>query len=224
MLNLSSSPVIETEDGSKILIISDNNVNAELLEYVQNYWKGIKTQLISETSDKIKDRVKNKSLTKYSVTREYKKIIEIILHQTDYDYIPNTKIPFTINNINLEAKFGRVIRKDEADLLINFGEVYGSALTALKKREFNIFSLTPKMTTLDLTKQLFSHLGYTTWLNPSFSNRETIQTIQGLYVVKNLVGKNQDKMFIYVKPLNQNTLDYLKQENIKIISAISKGE
>jgi hypothetical protein len=224
MLNLSSSPVIETEDGSKILIISDNNVNAELLEYVQNYWKGIKTQLISETSDKIKDRVKNKNLTKYSVTREYKKIIEIILHQTDYDYIPNTKIPFTINNINLEAKFGRVIRKDEADLLINFGEVYGSALSALKKREFNIFSLTPKMTTLDLTKQLFSHLGYTTWLNPSFSTRETIQTIQGLYVVKNLVGKNQDKIFIFVKPLNQNTIDYLKQENIKIISAISKGE
>ncbi len=38
VLDLSYSPVIENDDGSKVLIISGNNVNAELLEYVQTYW------------------------------------------------------------------------------------------------------------------------------------------------------------------------------------------
>ncbi len=223
VLDLSYSPVIETDDGSKILIISGKNVNAEMLEYVQAYWKGIKTQLISETTNKIKDRIKNfkknKKLQKHSVTTEYKKTIEILLHQTDYDYIPDTKIPFTISNINLEASFGRVIRREEADLLINFGNVYGSALNALEKREFKIFSLTQEMTTLELARQLFSHLGYETWENPSFPNQETIQTITGLYAVK-----NQNKFFIFLKPLEQNALDYLKKENIKLISAIKKNK
>ncbi|MCP4669710.1 MAG: hypothetical protein GY857_00260 [Desulfobacula sp.] len=223
VLDLSYSPVIETKDGSKILIISGKNVNAEMLEYVQAYWKGIKTQLISETTKKIKDKIKNpnqnKNLQKHSVTKEYGKSIEILLNQTDYDYISDTKITFTISNINLEASFGRVIRPDDADLLINFGNVYGSALNALEKREFKIFSLTPEMTTMELARQLFSHLGYETWENPSFSFKETIQTITGLYAVK-----NQDKLFIYLKPLDKNAMDYLKKENIKPISTMNKSQ
>jgi len=219
VLDLSSSPVIENDDGSKILIISGNNVNAELLEYVQNYWKGIQTQLISETLDKIKTVGKNKKLKKYSIAREYKKNIEQLLSQTDYEYIPDTKIPFTINNINLEAKFGRVIRQDTTDLLINFGSVYGAALKALEKREFKILSLTSKMDDLEIAQQLFSSLGYTTWENPSFSNKGIIQTIHGLYA-----AKNSDKIFVSIKPLSMNSKNYLETENIKILTTKNRSQ
>ena len=212
VLDLSSSPVIESDDGSKILIISGDNVNAELLEYVQTYWKGIKTQLISETLDKIKSMGKDKNLKQYSITREYKKNIEQLLSQTDYDYIPDVKIPFTINNINLEARFGRVIRQDAVDLLINFGNVYGAALNALEKREFTILSLAPKMATLEIAQQLFSSLGYTTWENPSFSDQGRVQTINGLLAVK-----NHDKIFISIEPLGMDSKKYLEKENIKIL-------
>jgi len=211
ILDLSSTPMIETNDGSKILIVSGNNVNDELLEYVRIYWKDLKTQLISETIDKIKD--KSKPIPKKNNTKDYKKIIETLLSQTNYDYIPNVKIPFTINNINLEASFGRVIREDTTDLLINFGNVYGSALAVLEKREFEIISITSKLTTLKLIKKLFSHLGYATWENPSFSTDETIESINGLYAVK-----EQDKLFVPLKPLSNTALGYLKKENIKILS------
>jgi len=218
VLDLSYSPVIENDDGSKVLIISGNNVNAELLEYVQTYWKGIKTQLISETLDKIKSMGKNKNLKKYSIAREYKKDIEQLLSQTDYDYIPDAKIPFTINNINLEAKFGRVIRQEAADLLINFGDVYGAALKALEKREFTILSMTPKMAYLEIAQQLFSSLGYTTWKNPSFSDQGRVQTINGLYAVK-----NHDKIFISIEPLSIDSQKYLEKENIKILTTKNRS-
>ncbi len=219
VLDLSYSPVIENDDGSKVLIISGNNVNAELLEYVQTYWKGIKTQLISETLDKIKSMGKNKNLKKYSIAREYKKNIEQLLSQTDYDYIPDAKIPFTINNINLEARFGRVIRQDAADLLINFGNVYGAALKALEKREFTILSLAPKMATLEIAQQLFSSLGYTTWENPSFSDQGRVQTINGLYAVK-----NRDKIFVSIEPLSIDSQKYLEKENIKILTTKNRSQ
>jgi len=219
VLDLSSSPVIESDDGSKILIISGDNVNAELLEYVQTYWKGIKTQLISETLDKIKSMGKDKNLKQYSITREYKKNIEQLLSQTDYDYIPDVRIPFTINNINLEARFGRIIRQDTADLLINFGNVYGAALKALEKREFTILSLAPKMATLEIAQQLFSSLGYTTWENPSFSDQGIVQTINGLLAVK-----NNDKIFISIEPLSMDSKKYLEKENIKILTTKNSSQ
>ncbi|RLC25216.1 MAG: hypothetical protein DRH93_02510 [Deltaproteobacteria bacterium] len=211
ILDLSSTPMIETDDGSKILIVSGNNVNDELLEYAKTYWKDLKTQLISETIDKTKDN--SKPIPKKNIAKEYKKIIETLLSQTNYDYIPNVKIPFMVNNINLEASFGRVIRKDTTDLLINFGNVYGTALKVLEKKEFEIISITPKLSILKLTQKLFSHLGYSTWENPSFSTDETIENINGLYAVK-----EQDKLFIPLKPLSDTAIDYLKKENIKILS------
>jgi len=171
----------------------------------------LKTQLISETIDKTKDN--SKPIPKKNIAKEYKKIIETLLSQTNYDYIPNVKIPFMVNNINLEASFGRVIRKDTTDLLINFGNVYGTALKVLEKKEFEIISITPKLSILKLTQKLFSHLGYSTWENPSFSTDETIENINGLYAVK-----EQDKLFIPLKPLSDTAIDYLKKENIKILS------
>lgn len=211
VLDLSLTPIIETDDGSKILIVSGENVNDELLEYVETYWKDLKTQLISETIDKLKKD--SETNPKKNITTEYKKIIETLLSQTGYEYIPNARIPFMLNNIKLEASFGRVLRKDTTDLLINFGNVYGTALEALEKREFEIISITPKLTTIELSKKLFSHLGYSTRINPSFFTGEAVESINGLYA-----AKEKDKVFIPFKPLSDTAIDYLKKEKIKIVT------
>ncbi|NOX33648.1 MAG: hypothetical protein GXP56_07905 [Deltaproteobacteria bacterium] len=217
VLDLSSSPVIESRDGSRILIISGENVNDELLKSVQAYWKDLKIQLMSETIDKLKSLIKKKPVKKRNRTLEYKKIVEILLSQTDYDYIPDARIPFMLNNINLEASFGRVIREDTTDLLINFGNVYGSALEVLGKKEFEIISITPRLTSLELARKLFSHLGYTIWENPSFFTGEAVESINGLYALK-----KRDKFFLPVKPLSTNALNYLEKEGIRILSIKSK--
>lgn len=211
VLDLSSTPIIETRDGSKILIISDDDTNDDLLKYVKSYWKNLKTQLALDAIDKMKN---SKDLNSpKNITMTHKKIIKTLLAQTEYDYIPDAKIPFMLNHIHLEASFGRVIRRDMTDLLLNFGAVYGAALEVLKKQEFEIISITPQLTVLALTQTLFTHLGYTTWANPSFPDNGTIKHIDGLYAVK-----KQDKLFIPVKPLNTNAIDYLKKEEIKILS------
>jgi len=219
VIDLSSTPVIDTKDGSKILILSGDNVNDALLKNIQAYWEGIKTQLISDILDKLRNDDENKSLKKSNGIPEYKKIIKTLLWQTNYDYIPDDKIPFMLDNVLLEASFGRVIRKDKIDLLINFGIVYGSALEILEKQKFEIFSISPELTPLEMVEKLFSHLGYATWKNPSFSDEKTIKSINGLYA-----AKGQDKLFIPVKPLSINVLDYLKKEGIKILSMENKTQ
>jgi len=140
-------------------------------------------------------------------------VVEKLLYQADYDYVPDARIPFRVNNIDLEASFGRVIREETTDLLINFGNVYGSALEILEKREFKIISITSKLSLLELINKLFSNLEYTTWENPSFSTGETIESVSGLYA-----SRGKDKFFIPTESLSQNAIAYLEKENIKILS------
>jgi hypothetical protein len=218
VLDLSSTPIINTKDGSKILIISDDNVSDGLLKSIQAHWKGLKIQSISETIARLKNAHKNKSPGKINGITEYKKIIETLLWQTNHTYIPDAKISFMLNSILLKASFGRVIRKDKKDLLINFGIVYGSALKVLEKQKFEIISISPKLTLIEMTHKLFSHLEYATWENPAYSEGKTIKTIHGLYA-----AKGQDKLFIPDKPLNTDAIDYLKKEGIKVLSTKNKA-
>jgi len=191
----------------------------ELLKIIQAHWKGMKIQLLSEIIDKSRNADGKKILEKNNGIIEYKKIIEIILLQTKYTYIPNSKLQFMFNSIPLEANFGRVIRKDTKDLLINFGLVYGSGLEILKRQEFKIISISPELTIPELAEKLFSNLGYATWKNPSFYSEKAIENINGLYA-----AKGPDKLFIPFKPLNLNAFAYLKQEGVKILSMKNKTQ
>ncbi len=210
-LDLSTTPVIEAKDGSKILILSGNTINRDLLEHIQAHWKNLRTQALSESLSKLKQSQSIKS--KKNRVLELQKMITDLLRQANQEYHPNVKIPFTFNNIRLEARFGKIVRKETTDLLINFGNVYGSALDVLKKREFKIISITPKLSPLEVIDLLLSHLDYTTWANPSFFTGNAVESIKGIYAVK-----KQKKLFIPIAPLSTNAVDYLKKENIKIIS------
>ncbi len=215
MIDLSVTPVIETKDGSRILILSGDTLNDQLIKSVQSHWRNLKTQMISEALEQFKkDKLKatNRSKPKKNIISEFKQQIETLLSQTDYTYIPNAKIPFMLNKISLEATFGRIIRRDSTDLLINYGNVYGAALNVLKKREFEVISISPKLTRLALANLIFSHLGYTTWENPSFYTGESVEKIFGLYA-----AMPHDKIFVSFSQLNETALAYLKKENIKII-------
>ena len=210
-IDLSNTPVIETTSGEKIIITSGDTLSGELLENVKSYWKNLKTQLLFDALEQVKGD--EKGTVTGNNTVKNKKMIHSLLSQAGFDYTSDAKIPFTLQHISLEASFGRVIRKDSTDLLINFGNVYGSALEVLQKREFEIISITPELKVIEVIALLFSHLGYSTWQNPSFYTEETVEKIGGLYAVK-----GQDKLFIPLESLSANAIAYLKKERIKILS------
>ncbi len=213
VLDLSTLPVIETKDGSKILILSGQNVNEQLLKTAQTYWKDLKVQLLAQTLDQINPETASSPPAQHSPASENRKIIETILFQTGHDYVPNAKIPFMLNNIQLEASFGRIIRKDRKDLLINFGNVYGAALEVLKQKEFEIILIAPDLNPLELAQILLDQLGYTTRLNPAVFTGDIVETIYGLYAVL-----DQDKLFIPMASLTETAQAYLKKEKFRVLS------
>lgn len=111
------------------------------------------------------------------------------------------------------------MRKEKKDILINFATVHGAALKVLEKRKFKILTITSRLTTLEVTEKLFSHLGYKTWKNPSFLDKGNVETLTGIYA-----AKKPDKLFIPVKPLSISAIQYLEKEDIKILSTKDKNQ
>jgi hypothetical protein len=210
-LDLSATPVIQTDDDQRIIITAEDALSDELVESIRLYWKNLKTQLLVDALEKAKGN--DNSPTQGNNTLKTKKMIQSLLSQAGFDYTADAKIPFTLYHISLEASFGRVTRKDSTDLLINFGNVYGSALEVLEKREFEIVSITPELKVHDIIALLFSRLGYSIRHNPSFSTGGTIEKLEGVYTVK-----DQDKCFIPLRSLSASATAYLQKENIKILS------
>jgi len=210
-IDLSTTPVIQTDNDQRIIITSEDTLSDDLLKSIQLYWKNLKTQLLVDALEKVNDN--DHSFAEVNTTLKTKKMVQSLLSQAGHEYMPDAKIPFTLHHISLEASFGRVIRKDSTDLLINFGNVYGSALEVLEKKEFEIVSITPELKPHEVISLLFSRLGYSTWQNPSFSTGETVKKLGGVYA-----AKDQDKLFIPLESLSPSALAHLKKENIKIIS------
>ncbi len=210
VLDLSATPVIEAPDGSKILIVSGDAANQDLLDHIRMHWKNLRTQALSESLNALKPDQTLKARKNKII--ELQKTIEDFLKKTGYEYRPSVKIPFVFNNIQLEARFGRIIQKETADLLINFGNVYGSAREVLQEKEFKIISITPKLSSQEVIKMLLGHFGYSQWENPSFYTGDGVENITGIYAVK-----NKKKLFIPFAPLTANALSYLDKENVQII-------
>jgi hypothetical protein len=210
-LDLSATPVIQTADDQRIIITAEDALSEELVESLRLYWKNVKTQLLVDALEKAKGH--DNAPIQGNNTLKTKKMIQSLLFQAGFDYTADAKIPFTLYHISLEASFGRVVRKDSTDLLINFGNVYGSALEILEKREFEIISITPELKVREIIALLFSRLGYSIRQNPSFSTGETVEKLEGVYTVQ-----DHDKFFIPFKSLSAPATAYLQKENIKILS------
>lgn len=210
-LDLSKNPVIETHDGSKILIVTGHSANQNLLEHIQAHWRDLKTQTLSESVNLLKYHKAYKA--KHDKILEYQKMVKALLAQTTYDYLPNAKISFNFNKIALEARFGRVVRKETTDLLINFGNVYGTALDIIKKKEFEVISITPKLSVPEAISRLFTSLGYQARQNPSFFTGNSVEPLKGIYLVK-----NDKKHFIPLRQLSAGALTFLEKQDISILT------
>ena len=216
IIDLSAMPVIEKEDGTKMLIVSGDNVNRALLDNVKAYWKDLKVQLMTDTiaqldsemgrsTQKMPTKSKKRSIT-------HQEFVKNLLFQIEIDSVTETKISVTLNNIKLDARFDRVIREDSTDLLINFGTVYGLALEVLEKRGFKIVSISPETTRREVIKTLFASLGFSIREDPFVFTGESVEQLSGIYS-----ARGKEKLFIPEKPLGENAKAYLKKEEIKIL-------
>ncbi len=211
-IDLSQTPLIETHDhDEKILLIPGGWTGAildrQLIQTIKSHWHQLKTEQIASAIQKI--GLHTPQPVSLSVIQHH---MTDILSNPSFAYIPEERIEFFINDIPMSATFGRVKRPGHVDLLINFGNVYGTAITTIQDMGFKVLSFFPDVSWKDQIQQVLSSLGYSTWKNPSFSHQKMVKTLEGLY------GElPPDRLFISQYPLTSVAGTFLKHEQIRYI-------
>ncbi|WP_022667270.1 hypothetical protein [Desulfospira joergensenii] len=209
-LDLSRTPVIETGDQGRILILPrENSFDDLLLQSVKSYWAQLKTMGINQVIHEAETLAREQGVR---VPASLDDVLGGLLPAMGLTYHPEEKVLFSVENIEMSALLGRIIFKDRADLLINAGKVFGLAIDALTKRGYDVLFVSPDLTAREICVTLLAHLGYTTWEDPPFTRQGMVETISGIYALG-----NDKKLFISWTPLDSSAQDFLTSENIDLI-------
>ncbi len=214
VIDLIQTPLIESKNGKKTLIIPSDSqgtsLGDDLINNIKAYWKQIKVQEIDKAiaiADKLEQN--NNSLADRAIAPL--KLIAKLLSITQYPYTPDENIDFSVGSIKMSASFGRITIQDQPDLLINEGIVYGLALEAIEKKGYSILTISPGLTMSELMLTLFTRLGYSTWKNPSFTTGR-VEIIKGIYV-----AKDKEKLFFTRQKPTSTAISFLETENIQFL-------
>jgi hypothetical protein len=214
VIDLTRTPLIESQEGKKTLIIPRDlggpALGNDLVKNIKAYWKQIQIQEIDKIISLTRAvEEKEKSLAEKPV--DSGKLIETLLSFAQYPYIPE-KISFALGTIEMEASFGRITLQEKPDLLINTGSVYGLALESIEEKGTQILTFSPGLTLSEIILTLFTRLGYSTWKNPTFSTRGRVEPIKGIYV-----AKDKNRLFFTRKKPNSTAISFLETENIQFL-------
>ncbi|MBF0467481.1 MAG: hypothetical protein HQK61_01120 [Desulfamplus sp.] len=151
-----------------------------------------------------------------AVPRDHKVAVKLLLEITGYKYRPEKDISVSVGNITIQVSPGFISRDNRPDILVIFGDIYGSALEALKKMELgDIVIISPLLTPMDVTRKLLSAIRASTTENPAFVNPANNKTISLNGIYANIRYK---EFFITEKPmLLKDAFRYLTEKKIAIV-------
>jgi hypothetical protein len=215
-LDLSQTPLIETnETDEKTLLIPHHPggghiLDEQLLRQITSYWRQLKIEPIETVIQKLAE-ITTKP-TSPPAMHSFKNTVPDILSHTKFEYFPEEKIRFTMDHIPVSATLDRVKRPGRADLLLNFGTVYGQGLIAIQDLGFEVLSFPPGLSQEDQIKGLLSALGYTIWKNPAFNHRGKVETLEGIYA-----EQSESRLFISPCPLTPGARVFFEARQIRYI-------
>lgn len=153
---------------------------------------------------------------KTTIPHDHKAAVKKMLETVEYQYTPEKEISVSVGTISVRTTPGLISRDGRPDILLVFGDIYGSAFEALEGMKYgDVISISPLLPIMDVARELFSALGASTTENPSFVNPANGKTvlIDGVHV------KNGYKeMFITEQPmLPKESFQYLTEKKISIL-------
>jgi hypothetical protein len=212
-LDLSATPVIETKEPPKtVLILSHQSPqnplqNKAVRQTISSYWKHMKIQPIETIFHNRVQLKPEPSFPEHHLSRE--QTFQILTH-AGYDHIPEETIRFHVNQIPVSARLDRVKIPNRPDLLLNFGTVYGQGIDAIEQMAFKVVSFSSKQDRQKQIQHLLSALGYQVWHNPSFTYQGTVETLAGVYG-----EQSSNRVFISSSPITPVIRSFLETRQIQ---------
>lgn len=225
VLNLESTPMIILKDNSRLILVQENRRDEKLETAMNKYWKeitvvDIETALKNVTTITSKENIfpKMEERLHPQISLDHNMAIRELLNYTGIDYISDAVISFSVGTIRLTVKLLKIPRPGLSHLVVETGDVYGSALDSIRKEGYEVLALLPGETTRQIAIKLFSNLGMDVVEEPSFINAVVKKTIiiPGIYI-----EHTTKKLLLAEKLLDLKTSEFLKRQGIILLYGIS---
>ncbi|MEA1900544.1 MAG: hypothetical protein U9N47_07250, partial [Thermodesulfobacteriota bacterium] len=152
-------------------------------------------------------------------TLETKDIVNDLLKVMGYNYEQNIKITFPYEGIQVEALSNLISLKDDARLIVDFGNIYGEAISAIKRAGMEVVRIDIEDNIDTVIQKLLKGIGLDYTIDPMFfvAKRPEKYNIS-LTIPGFLVADSEfNNILIATVPLHNELIQYLRDRDFKII-------
>ena len=150
---------------------------------------------------------------------DHKTFVKNLLTAMDYNYAQNVAITFPYAGIQIKALSNLVSSSNGKPLLVDFEDLYGDAIIAIKKTGLDIIQIKEKDSVYEVIEKIFDALEVSYAKDPTFLAAKrpiiynTSLTIPG-YLISN---KKQHKILLATAPVNDDVAQFLINKGIEVI-------
>lgn len=145
--------------------------------------------------------------------------VKTLAKTLEFTYVPNTGITFPYAGIQVQAYANLLSTKTGQEILVDFGELYGDAVTAIGKTGLNVVQITSEESYDAITLKIFSALGVNFEQHPTLfaaqrsGEYNTAITIDGL-----LYSSNENRRILLTgADLHSAVTDLLSNRGIDVV-------
>ena len=157
---------------------------------------------------------------------DHKTFVNNLLTAMDYNYAQNVAITFPYAGIQIKALSNLISSSNGKLLLVDFGDLYGDAIIAIKKTGLDIIQIKEKDSVYEVIEKIFDALEVSYAKDPTFlaAKRPVIYntslTIPG-YLISN---KKQHKILLATTLINDGIAQFLINKGIKVIQPLRESK
>ncbi len=163
-------------------------------------------------------RQSDKNIT-FINTLEIKDIVNDLLKAMGYNYERNIKITFPYKGIQVQALSNLISLKDDARLIVDFGNIYGEAVSAIKRAGMEVVRIDIEDNIDIVIQKLLKGIGLDYTIDPMFFVAKRPEkynislTIPG-FLVADSGGNN---ILIATVPLHNELIQFLRDRDLKVV-------
>ena len=152
-------------------------------------------------------------------TLEIKDIANDLLKAMGYRYEQNINITFPYKGIQVQALANLISLKDDAPLIVDFGNIYGEAIIAIKKAGMEVVRIDTGDNINTAIQKLLKGIGLDYTIDPMFfvakrpEKYNTSLTIPGFLVA----DSESNSILIATVPLHNELIQFLRDRDLKVV-------
>lgn len=144
--------------------------------------------------------------------------VPALLHAMNHSYAPNIPITFPYGGIQIPAVSNLVSTRSGISMLVDFGDLYGEAISAIKSSGLNVIQIYHTDSHREIIQKILDALGQSYENDPTFSTSGpsgefgTRISIPGF-----LLSASSPDTLLTLAPLDPQLIQYLRSRRLEII-------